>query len=113
MAKHKIPVVLSSSMVLRETDLETGKEVERVIPRIFHDAGVKFATSTSTSGLAGRFAWYQAACLVRYGMSREDALAAVTRTPAELVGLGDEVRFQRSAGNGLEALSSRAGEGEG
>ena len=89
LAKHKIPVVLSSSMVLRETDLETGKEVERVIPRIFHDAGVKFAISTSTSGLAGRFAWYQAACLVRYGMSREDALAAVTRTPAELVGLGD------------------------
>ena len=88
LAKLKIPVVLGSTMVVRETDLDTGKEVERVIPKIFHDAGVRFAITTSSGSLGGRYAWYQAACLVRYGMSRDDALAAVTRIPAELIGLG-------------------------
>ncbi|NRA95533.1 MAG: amidohydrolase family protein [Planctomycetes bacterium] len=88
LAKEKIPVVLSSTMVIRETDTETGEEIERIIPKIFHDAGVKFAITTSTGNLGGRYAWYQAACLVRYGMSREDALAAVTRIPAELIGIG-------------------------
>lgn len=89
LAKAKIPVILGATMVVREKDLDTGKEVERIIPKIFHDAGVKFAISTATGNLGGRYAWYQAACLVRYGMSREAALAAVTRIPAELIGVGD------------------------
>ena len=88
LAKEKIPVVLSATMAIREIDPETGKEIERVIPKIFHDAGVRFAISTATGSLGGRYAWYQAACLVRYGMSREEALAAVTKIPADLIGVG-------------------------
>lgn len=90
LAARKIPVILGPEMVVTEKDPETGKDVERVIPRIFHEAGVKFAMVSDTGSFGGRYLWYQAACLVRYGMSRDAALAAVTKIPAELIGLGSQ-----------------------
>ena len=88
-AKSKLPVVLTGALTFRDQDMDTGKEIERNLPKIFSDAGVRFALMTSTGSLGSRYAWYQAACLVRYGMSREDALAAVTRIPAEIIGVGE------------------------
>ena len=87
-AESKLPVILEGRLVFRETDMDTGKEVERNLPKIFTDAGIKFGLMTSTGSLGSKYAWYQAACLVRYGMSRGDALAAVTRIPADIIGLG-------------------------
>ena len=37
------------------------------------------------------FLWYQAARLVREGLSREVALGAITQTPADIIGLGDQL----------------------
>ena len=92
LGKRKIPVVLSPTLEIEERDPETGKIVRRIIPKIFHDAGVEFAMTanhSSDGGLGQRYLWYQAAAMVRYGVPRETALAAVTSVPARLIGLGD------------------------
>jgi imidazolonepropionase-like amidohydrolase len=87
--KSGLPVILKASVILRETDPDSGKEVERNLAKILHDKGVKFAITTDTTTFGRRYLWYQAACLVRYGLPRQDALAAITTTPAKIIGLGD------------------------
>jgi imidazolonepropionase-like amidohydrolase len=89
LAEKKIPVILTPELEVQEFDPEAGKDVRRIIPKLFHDAGVRFALTSTSGSLGRRYLWYQAACLVRYGIPREQALAAVTSTAAELIGLGD------------------------
>lgn len=64
-------------------------------PRRLRDAGVRFALTAQElrdeDGLAG-----QAMIAVRYGLSVQEALKAVTQTPAELMGLGERVGALRS-----------------
>lgn len=89
LAKRGAPVILSSDFEVDEVDPDTGKEVHRVMPKILHEAKVKFAVTSASSSLGRRYLWYQAACLVRYGLSREEAWAAVTTIPAGILGLGE------------------------
>ena len=90
-AKKKQPVILSPIFETEEKDPDTGKSVRRVIPKIFHDAGVRFAvTSASSRTLGRRYLWYQAAALVRYGIPRDVAFAAITQVPADVLGLGKQ-----------------------
>lgn len=88
LGEKKIPVIYDGPFEIEETDPETGEKVTRCIPKIFKEAGVRFAVLPRSSGLGGRYLWYRAASLVRHGFSREEALAAVTAIPAELIGLG-------------------------
>ncbi len=88
LAKREIPVLLSADLEIEEVDPETGKDVVRIVPRIFQEAGVKFAVVSGQGSLGRRYLWYQAASLIRYGFKREDALRAVTLAPAEFLGLG-------------------------
>ncbi|MSR74603.1 MAG: hypothetical protein EXS14_03915 [Planctomycetes bacterium] len=83
-----MPVILDSEFEFRETDPETGEEVIRNLPQLLKKAGVKFAVTTAPSSLGRRYLWYQAASLVRAGLSREEALAAVTCDAADAIGLG-------------------------
>lgn len=52
------------------------------------DAGVKVAFGSFNSS-DSRLLPYQAATAVPFGLSREDALKAITRNPAEILGVGD------------------------
>lgn len=82
-----LSVVLDSNMVHIEVDPITEEETETFVPGVFSEKGIPFALSSanpSTNSL-----WFQAALCVGYGMERSDALAAVTMTPASLLGLGD------------------------
>jgi imidazolonepropionase-like amidohydrolase len=86
-AKEKIEVILPADMIFWETDEEKHEEVLRVLPAIFAKAGVKFAFQTEPTSTGAGYLWYQAASAVRHGLSRSDAIRAVTRTPAEILGL--------------------------
>lgn len=65
-------------------------EARLATPRLLHEAGIRFALTAQElrdeEGLAR-----QAMCAVRYGLPEEAALEAVTRRPAELLGLADRV----------------------
>jgi len=86
-AEAGVPVVLEGPLTSTEVDPLTGEETETFVPGVFRDAGVRFALAASSDeGL-----WYQAALAVGLGLTREEALAAVTTVPAEILGLGKRV----------------------
>jgi imidazolonepropionase-like amidohydrolase len=89
LGKQGASIILEGEFELEETDPETGKELVRIIPKIMKDAGVRFAVTPVPGGLGTRYQWYQAASLLRYGFTRDEALAAVTTIPAELIGMKD------------------------
>jgi imidazolonepropionase-like amidohydrolase len=87
-AKRKLDVVLAPELAYWETDEEKHEEVRRVGATPFAKAGVRFAFQTDGSPYGGAYLWYQAATAVKHGMSRADALRAITLGPAEILGLG-------------------------
>ncbi len=88
-AEAGVPVVLDPPLVHVERDVLTGEEVETFVPGVLDAAGVRFALSSRNSSTEAL--WFQAAQCVAYGMDRQKALDAVTRVPAELLGLGKRV----------------------
>ena len=84
-----VPVVLDSNLVHMERDPVTNEELETFVPKIYAEHGIPFAL-TST-GDANRSLWYQAAQGVANGMTRDAALASVTTTAANILGLGERV----------------------
>ena len=90
-AKSKLPVILDSRLIIWETNEQTNEEEMKVIPMIFHKAGVKFAFQTDTSQYGSRYLWYQAATAVKYGMRREDALKSITLYPAQFIGVDNRL----------------------
>jgi imidazolonepropionase-like amidohydrolase len=84
------PVVLSGSLIYRETDPLTGEESETFVPKVFADAEMPFALQTSSGSMGESFLWYQAARLVRAGLARAVALQSITQWPADLLGMGDK-----------------------
>ncbi len=88
-AEAGTPAVWNGSVVYREHDPITGEELRTFVPGELAKHKIRFAlssTNTTTESL-----WYQAALCVGYGLPREQALAAVTTTAADLLGLGDRV----------------------
>jgi hypothetical protein len=85
-AEAGVPVVLSGPLVAVERDPITGKEIETFVPGEFKKRGVRFAFSSANSTTESL--WFQAASAVGYGLSRQEALDAITKTPAEILGLG-------------------------
>lgn len=85
-AAAELPVILDSTLVFWEEDPRTREEKKIVLPQIFQEAGVKFVFQTARPGagtIGSNYLWYQAATCVRYGMSEDDALAAITSRPAK------------------------------
>lgn len=93
LAKRKIPVVLDSTMVFWRTHSVTREDEKIVLPKIFKDADVSFVFQAADSGtnLGTHYHWYQAATAVRYGMSVDDALKALTIDSAKLLGIDSAV----------------------
>ena len=58
------------------------------LPRVLHEAGVSYALSTDPRELGAQHPWYQAARAVRAGVPRQEALEAITRVPATILGFG-------------------------
>lgn len=87
--KHNIPVIMPSTLTHVERDPITGEEKETFLPTLFHEKGIRFALRSM--GTSSQSLWYQAALCVGHGMSREQAIAAVTTSPAEILGLAGRV----------------------
>jgi imidazolonepropionase-like amidohydrolase len=90
-AKSKLPVVLDPELIAWETNEQTNEEEMKVVPMIFHKAGVKFAFQTDTSQYGRRYLWYQAATTVKYGMKRQEALKSITLYPAQFIGVDNRL----------------------
>jgi imidazolonepropionase-like amidohydrolase len=88
-AEAGVPVVLEGALVDVQRDPITGEEVETFTPSVLHEKGVRFALSSEDPNT--RAPAYQAALAVGRGLERAVALDAVTRVPAEILGLGNEV----------------------
>jgi len=88
-AAKKLPVILDPQLIIWETNEETNEEEMKVIPMIFHNAGVNFAFQTDTSQYGRRYLWYQAATAVKHGMDRAEALKSTTLYPAQFIGADD------------------------
>lgn len=95
------PVVLDWRLEELEIDPDTEKETRHLTAKILFDAGIKFAItsrpmsrgsfnpdrSTILSVPGAYHLWYQAATLVRQGLTRQEAILAITLRPAEVLGL--------------------------
>ena len=90
-AKSKLPVILDPQLIVWETNEQTNEEEMKIIPIIFHKAGVKFAFQTDTSQYGRRYLWYQAAIAVKHGMKRIEALKSITLYPAQFIGVDDRL----------------------
>jgi imidazolonepropionase-like amidohydrolase len=88
-AEAGVPVVLGPNLMHVERDPVTGKEIETFVPGVFKKKNVRFALQSLNP--QAQSLWYQAAVCVGYGLDRKEALDAVTRTPADILHLGDRV----------------------
>jgi imidazolonepropionase-like amidohydrolase len=90
-AKKGLEVVLDPELEYWETDEERHEEVRRFGGDAPAKAGVKLALQTDGLPYGTGYLWYQAATAVKNGLSRAEALRAVTLGPAEILGLGSRI----------------------
>ncbi|MEL6429125.1 MAG: amidohydrolase family protein [Planctomycetota bacterium] len=99
-----VSVILSPSLTHVDRDPITGEEIETFVPKVYHDAGVPFALASTSD--AQRSLWFQAAQCVANGVPRAAALAAVTSTPASILGLEERFGAIRPGSDGSVVLLS-------
>lgn len=88
-AEAGVPVVLEGGVMHLENDPMTGEEKETFVPGELQKRKIRFALSSANS--SSESLWFQAAMCIGKGLTRADAIAAVTTTPAEILGLGKRV----------------------
>ncbi len=86
----KKPVVLAEGLEYFETDPETREEEQFCTAKMLMDAGVPFALSLGSGGPTSN-PWWQLGTCVRNGVSRKQALEALTIVPAKMIGLDEQV----------------------
>ena len=92
LAQSGIPVVLDATMEYETTDSETAAVSSHCPAGLLTSAGKEYALSLNTGAAAmDRYPWWQMAVAMRNGVSREEALAALTIVPARILGLDAEV----------------------
>lgn len=88
-AEKRIPAVWGPSLTarakweMRDLSFET--------PKVLYEAGVKFAIQTDAVGSSIAFLPICAGMAVKNGLPYEEALKAITITPAEILGVADRV----------------------
>ena len=88
----KTPIVLDATMEYFEKDPETEEEEKHCPAASFSKAGVTWAMSLGTGSTAmNRYPWWQMAVAIRNGVSRDEALKALTTVPAKILGIDDQV----------------------
>jgi imidazolonepropionase-like amidohydrolase len=90
-AKKGYEVILDPELEYWETDEERHDEVRRFGGEALAKAGVKFAFQTDAMPYGTSYLWFQAATAVKNGLSRAEAIRAVTLAPAEILGLGTRI----------------------
>jgi imidazolonepropionase-like amidohydrolase len=90
LTKLKAPVVLDANIEYYETDPETREEEQFCSAKMLADAGVPFALSLGSSGPSS-YPWWQFGTCVRNGLTRQQALEALTIVPAKIIGLDDQI----------------------
>jgi len=94
-AKRGVPVILDPTLVFWKRDPVTRVDEKIVLTKRYQDAGVKFLfqsnDSDSRQSLGSSYFWFQAATAVQYGLSREEAIAALTLEPAKAMGIDQYV----------------------
>jgi len=103
-AEAGVPVVLGPTLLYVERDPITGKEVETFVPGVFREKKVRFALQSINA--SAQSLWFQAASCVGYGIPREEALAAATKVPAEILRLGDRLGSLEAGKDGNVLLLS-------
>ena len=86
----KQPVVIDANLEYFETDAETREEEQFCSAKMLAEAGVPFALSLSSSGPSSN-PWWQLGTCVRNGVSRQQAIEAMTTIPAKMIGMEDQV----------------------
>jgi imidazolonepropionase-like amidohydrolase len=86
---HNIPVILGRTLALPEHD-DDSYDQAMALPNEFYKAGVKFALGTFTNEFVRNIP-YQAAAAVAFGLPADEALKAVTISPAEIWGQADKI----------------------
>lgn len=90
-AAAKVPVVLDSDLIHRERDAITGEVEETFIPNVLRSKRIRFALQSGRSNvIPENLLTYQAARLVRNGMSQEQALRTITLGAAEICGVAEQ-----------------------
>jgi imidazolonepropionase-like amidohydrolase len=92
LAKRKIPVVVGPFHSETSGEAVDGADTALANAALLRAAGVRVALTAGPLG--GRRLREQATAAVRWGMSKEDALAAVTSVAADLCGLAGRGRIQ-------------------
>ena len=92
LAKRGVPAILPDDIEPLERDEETGREERRFLAKEAKDAGVAVVIQANESSPYGmRSLWYQAAVAVSQGLTRSEALRAVSLEPARTLGVDDRV----------------------
>jgi hypothetical protein len=95
LAEVPYPIVLDPRLVYWRTDPNTRREERVDVPAVFQGLGKSFLfqanTTASRQTLGSGYLWYQAAVAVKSGLSREQAIHALTLGPAEALGIDDSV----------------------
>ena len=94
-AEANQPVILDPTLVFWENNPRTREDKKVALPEVYKDKKVPFifqiSDSASRRTLGSSYFWYQAATAVKYGISEDDALKALTLDPAKLIGIDDLV----------------------
>lgn len=90
LSKHGVPVVIDGVHRLPSRE-DAAYDEPFTLPRDLHAAGVRFCIATGEDFSNDRNLPYHAATAVTFGLPAEVALAAITRWPAEILGVGDRI----------------------
>ena len=88
--QHQVPVIIDGVHRLPRRD-DAGYDEAFTLPRDLHEAGVKFCIGTGSGYSNDRNLPYHAATAATYGLSRQDAFAAITKNTAEILGVNDRL----------------------
>ena len=86
--KHNIPVVLSQMHAL-PTLADDGVDLPYQTPALLQKAGVLFAINDEDGQHRGKNLPFNAGTAVAYGLSKEEALSAITLNAAKILGIAD------------------------
>ncbi|MEW6071086.1 MAG: amidohydrolase family protein [Planctomycetota bacterium] len=88
-AEAGVPVILDGDQMHVRRNPVSGEEEETFVPGVLKEKGIRFALSSQNANTNSL--WYQAALAVGKGLTRQEALDAVTKVPAEILGMGPEI----------------------
>ncbi|MEX0890744.1 MAG: amidohydrolase family protein [Gemmatimonadota bacterium] len=90
LAEKQIPLLLTSTMGGPERMWE-GYDANYSLAARLHEKGVRFAITGGSSAAYNHRLPYEAGVAVAFGLSEEEALKAVTLSPAQFLGIADRV----------------------